>query len=131
MLRFLLFAILTVSTFSLGLWAYKINYESRAANQRVKDLEESILSLNKELKILNAEWAHLNSPERLRKLVEYYFLELKLNPINPDDFIAFSEIFAAPFIRFISASDFINLTQLTNLLESLMFEFGNPCFNFS
>ena len=93
MLRFLLFVTLTVSTFSLGLWAYKINYESRAANQRVKVLEDAILSLNKEVKILNAEWAHLNSPERLRKLVEYYFLELRLNPINPDDFIAFSEIY--------------------------------------
>ena len=93
MLRFLLFATLIVSTFSLGLWAYKINYESRAANQRVKNLEESILSLNKEVKILNAEWAYLNRPERLRKLVEYYFLELRLNPINPDDFIAFSEIY--------------------------------------
>ena len=93
MLRFLLFATLIVSTFSLGLWAYKINYESRAANQRVKNLEESILSLNKEVKILNAEWAHLNRPERLRKLVEYYFLELRLNPINPDDFIVFSEIY--------------------------------------
>jgi hypothetical protein len=93
MLRFLLFATLIVSTFSLGLWAYKINYESRAASQRVNDLEKSILSLNKEAKILNAEWAHLNSPERLRKLVEYYFLELRLNPINPDDFIAFSEIY--------------------------------------
>ena len=93
MLRFLLFATLIVSTFSLGLWAYKINYESRAAHQRVKNLEESILSLNKEVKILNAEWAHLNRPERLRKLVEYYFFELRLNPINPDDFIAFSEIY--------------------------------------
>ena len=93
MLRFLLFATLIVSTFSLGLWAYKINYESRAAYQRVKNLEESILSLNKEVKILNAEWAHLNRPERLRKLVEYFFLELRLNPINPDDFIAFSEIY--------------------------------------
>ena len=93
MLRFLLFATLIVSTFSLGLWAYKINYESRAAYQRVNNLEESILSLNKEVKILNAEWAHLNRPERLRKLVEYYFLELRLNPINPYDFIAFSEIY--------------------------------------
>ena len=92
MLRFLLFATLIVSTFTFGSWAYKINYESRAANQRVKDLEESILSVNKEVKILNAEWAHLNSPDRLRKLVEYYFLELRLNPISPDDFVSFSEI---------------------------------------
>ncbi len=92
MLRFFLFTILIVSTFSLGLWAYKINYESRAANQRVKELEKSIVSANKEVKILNAEWAHLNSPDRLRKLVEYYFFELRLNPISPNDFISFSEI---------------------------------------
>ncbi len=93
MLRFLLFTTLTVSTFALGLWAYKINYDSRAADERVKELEKSILSASKEIKILNAEWAHLNSPERLRKLLEYYFLELRLNPINPDDFISFSEVY--------------------------------------
>ena len=93
MLRFLLFATLIVSTFTLGSWAYKINYESRAASQRVENLEDLIISTNKEIKILNAEWAHLNNPARLRKLVEYYFLELRLNPINPDDFIPFSEIY--------------------------------------
>ena len=95
MLRLLLFATIIVSTFSLGLWAYKINYESRAAYQRVKKLEKSILSANKQIKILRAEWAHLNSPERLRKLVGYYFLELRLTPINPDDFISFSEVYWA------------------------------------
>ena len=93
MSRFIFFVILIVSTFALGFWAYKINYDSRAADQRVKMLEKSILLANKQFKILNAEWAHLNRPERLRKLVEYYFLELRLNPINPDDFIAFSEIY--------------------------------------
>ena len=93
MVRFLLFSIVVASTFSLGLWAYKTNYESRAASQRVKDLEKSIVSANKVAKILNAEWAHLNSPDRLRKLVEYYFQELRLTPIDPDDFISFSEIY--------------------------------------
>ena len=92
-MRFLLFSIVVTTTFSLGLWAYKTNYESRAASQRVKDLEKSIVSANKVAKILNAEWAHLNNPDRLRKLVEYYFLELRLTPINPDDFISFSEIY--------------------------------------
>ena len=92
MLKFLLFGTLIASTFVLGLWAYKLNYDSRAANQRVKELEKSILSANKQLKILNAEWAHLNRPDRLRKLAEYYFFELRLTPINPDDFISLSEI---------------------------------------
>ena len=93
MLRFLLFGTLIASTFALGLWAYKINYDSRAADQRVKRLEKSILSAKKEVKILEAEWAHLNSPHRLRKLVEYYFFELRLTPINPDDFISFSNVY--------------------------------------
>ena len=93
MLRFLLFTTVLVGTFGLGLWAYKINYESRAADQRVKELENSILSAYREVKILNAEWAHLNSPDRLRKLAEYYFFELRLTPINPDDFISLSEIY--------------------------------------
>ena len=35
----------------------------------------------------------LNHPDRLRKLVEYYFFELRLTPINPDDFISFSDIY--------------------------------------
>jgi len=93
MVRFLLFAIVMISTFGLGSWAYKINYESRAASQRVKNLEKSIRSANKEIKIFQAEWAYLNNPDRLRKLVEYYFLELRLTPINPDDYISFSEIY--------------------------------------
>ena len=97
MLRFLLFGTLIGSTFALGLWAYKINYDSRAADQRVIELEKSILSANKNFKILNAEWAHLNRPDRLRKLTEYYFSELRLTPINPDDFISFSDIYRGPF----------------------------------
>ena len=92
MLRFFLFGTLIVITFALGSWAYKINYDSRAADQRVKELEKSILSAERQLKTLNAEWAHLNSPDRLRKLTEYYFFELRLTPINPDDFISFSDV---------------------------------------
>jgi hypothetical protein len=99
MLRFLFISTIVTSTFGLGLWAYKINYDSRAASQRVKELERSIVLNAKEIKILNAEWAHLNSPERLRKLVEYYFSELRLTPINPDDYISYSEIYGSEYIE--------------------------------
>ena len=104
MLRFLLIGTLIGSTFALGLWAYKINYDSRAADERVKELKKSILSTRKEIKILNAEWAHLNSPERLRKLLEYYFLELRLTPIDPDDFISFSEVYRSESSKNIPAT---------------------------
>ena len=53
---------------------------------------EVIIVITKNFKILNAEWAHLNRPDRLRKLAEYYFFELRLTPINPDDFISFSDL---------------------------------------
>ena len=93
MLRVLILGISLIGTFVLGSWAYKINYETRAAKQRVKALEKSIQISHQEIKILHAEWAHLNTPQRLRKLVEYYFKELRLGPINPDDFISYSRIF--------------------------------------
>ena len=40
----------------------------QGSNQRVKDLERSILLNEKEIKILNAEWAYLNNPERKKLL---------------------------------------------------------------
>ena len=113
MLRFLLFGTLIGSTFALGLWAYKINYDSRAADQRVKELEKSILLANKRFKILNAEWAHLNRPDRLRKLAEYYFFELRLTPINPDDFISFSDVYWGESIENESTASLDN--QLTGI----------------
>ena len=82
-----------IFTLGLGLWAYKTNYASRSALLRVESINKQIDYQRYQIKILNAEWEFLNRPERLRKLVEYYFLELRLNPINPDDFIAFSEIY--------------------------------------
>ena len=92
-MRLFFLGLLLISTFGLGLWAYKINYETRSAHQRVQILKKSIESSKKEIKILNAEWSHLNTPLRLRKLAEYYFQELRLTPINPNDFISYSKIY--------------------------------------
>ena len=48
--------------------------------------------LGYQIKILNAEWEFLNRPERLRKLVEYYFDELRLIPISPQNFTSYDRI---------------------------------------
>ena len=93
MIKRLVLSFTLIFTLGLGVWAYKTNYASRSALLRVESINKQIDYETHQIKILNAEWEFLNRPERLRKLVEYYFLELRLNPINPDDFISFSEIY--------------------------------------
>ena len=75
------------------------------------DRHEFPVHKNKQFKILNAEWAHLNRPDRLRKLAEYYFSELRLTPINPDDFISFSDVYWGQFIE--DESTALAVKQLT------------------
>ena len=81
-----------IFTLGLGLWAYKINYASRAALLRVESINKQINYQEYEIKTLNAEWEFLNRPERLRKLVQYYFDELRLIPISPQDLISYDRI---------------------------------------
>ena len=81
-----------IFTLGLGLWAYKTNYASRSALLRVESINKQIADERYQLKILNAEWEFLNRPERLRKLVEYYFDELRLIPISPQNFTSYDRI---------------------------------------
>ena len=81
-----------IFTLGLGLWAYKTNYASRSALLRVESINEQIALERYQVKILNAEWEFLNRPERLRKLVEYYFDELRLIPISPQNFTSYDRI---------------------------------------
>ena len=81
-----------IFTLGLGLWAYKTNYASRSALLRVESMNKQIAHERYQLKILNAEWEFLNRPERLRKLVEYYFDELRLIPISPQNFTSYDRI---------------------------------------
>ena len=81
-----------IFTLGLGLWAYKTNYASRSALLRVESINKQIAHERYQLKTLNAEWEFLNRPERLRKLVEYYFDELRLIPISPQNFTSYDRI---------------------------------------
>ena len=81
-----------IITLGLGLWAYKTNYASRAALLRVETINKQINYERRQIKILNAEWEFLNRPERLSKLVEYYFDELRLIPISPQNFIDYDPV---------------------------------------
>ena len=92
MIKRLVLILSLIFTLGLGLWAYKTNYASRAALLRVESINEQIDHERHQIKTLNAEWEFLNRPERLRKLVEYYFDELRLIPISPENFISYDRM---------------------------------------
>tara|TARA_X000001036_G_scaffold22294_1_gene18666 strand:+ start:1919 stop:2269 length:351 start_codon:yes stop_codon:yes gene_type:complete len=92
MIKRLVLTFSLIFTSSLGLWAYKTNYASRSALLRVDSINKQIAHERYQSKILNAEWEFLNRPERLRKLVEYYFDELRLIPISPQNFTSYDRV---------------------------------------
>lgn len=63
---------------------------------QVQTLENRLVSINKGIEddiktihILQAEWSHLNSPSRLRKLAEKH---ISLNPVRAEQIINYSQV---------------------------------------
>ncbi len=79
---------LVCSAFVIGLayWAYKENYKTQASLREVKELQQQIAQEKETIAVLNAEWAYLNRPDRLRDLVDLNFEDLKLIPLLPSHF---------------------------------------------
>ena len=82
-----LFVVLTaVAVIALAFWAYRENYETQAAQAEAQQLQREIAGARQRLRVLNAEWAYLNRPQRLRDLAELNFDKLGLLPLRPDQF---------------------------------------------
>ena len=67
-------------------WAYHVNYTTQEALREVSRLREQIAQERASIAMLNAEWAYLNRPDRLRLLADEYFDELGLMPMTADHF---------------------------------------------
>jgi hypothetical protein len=67
-------------------WAYRVNYATQEALNRVADLEDAIAAEHEALAVLEAEWAYLNRPDRLRALVADNAEALGLVELTPDRF---------------------------------------------
>lgn len=73
-------------TISAAYWAYNENYRTQAALKRINRLQTEIAEEREAISVLNAEWAYLNRPERLRDLVDLNFGDLLLVPLSSDHF---------------------------------------------
>jgi len=94
-MRSLFYMVCSVFVIGLAYWAYKENYKTQAALKQVKELQQQIAQEQETIAVLNAEWAYLNRPDRLRDLVELNFPDLKLIPLLPSHF-GDSEMVAYP-----------------------------------
>ena len=71
---------------ALGFWAYRENYATQQAIKEVRELHAAIGAGHERLNMLDAEWAYLNRPDRLRDLADLNFDRLGLLPLMPDGF---------------------------------------------
>ncbi|MBP7001411.1 cell division protein FtsL [Amaricoccus sp.] len=67
-------------------WAYRVNYATQEAANRVADLRADIAAEREALAVLSAEWAYLNRPDRLAALVAGPGAGLGLAPLGPGSF---------------------------------------------
>lgn len=85
-MRSILYVLSAVMVIGLGYWAYKENYTTQANLREVRGLHAQIGAAHAWLNVLQAEWAYLNRPDRLRDLAELNFERLRLLPLMPDAF---------------------------------------------
>lgn len=85
---FLAAAMVAVSAF----WAYRINYAAQATMDEVAALRREIAAEREALVVLRADWAYLNAPERLARLLAEHGEGLALVPMAADRFLALADV---------------------------------------
>jgi hypothetical protein len=85
-----------VAVMGLAVWAYQQNYRTQDALREVARLNDQIGAAHSRLRMLNAEWAYLNRPDRLQELALINFARLELMPLMPEAFGEVSQIALPP-----------------------------------
>jgi len=85
-MRVVLFLSATVLVAVCASWAYRVNYATQEALNRVADLRRDIAREREAIAVLRAEWAYLNRPDRLAALVAGPGAVLELVPLVADQF---------------------------------------------
>ena len=88
------FMLMALAIMAIASWAYSINYNTMTTLDRISRLRSEIAAEREKIQVLTVEWAFLNAPDRLRRLVDEYQEELALMPIAPD---AMQHVAVVPF----------------------------------
>lgn len=87
-------ALLALSVLAIAGWTYNVNYDTRAALDRLSELRGHIAEEREALQVLRVEWAWLNAPDRLSRLLAEHNGRLALGPLKPE---AFGIVAAVPY----------------------------------
>ena len=77
------FALLGLTIIAIAAWSYNVNYDTRLTLDRVGELHEKIARERERLQVLRVEWAYLNAPDRLERLVDAFNDRLELTVVTP------------------------------------------------
>lgn len=77
---------------AMAFWSYRMNYETQDRVEIVRQLQRDIMREQEAVLVLQAEWAYLNAPDRLSRLVAEHRGELGLGPMMPSIFAHISEV---------------------------------------
>ena len=88
------FALSMIAVVATAAWAYHVNYRTKAALGRVDNLRSQIAVEREAVEVLRVEWAYLNAPDRLARLVALNNDRLGLVPMGPQHF---DEVASIPF----------------------------------
>ncbi len=91
-MRSFFYILSALAVIGLAYWAYHENYSTQAAISHAERLENRISIARQRLRVLNAEWAYLNRPSRLRELADINFDRLGLMPLEADQFGRIDEV---------------------------------------
>ena len=88
------FALSMIAVVATAAWAYHVNYRTKTTLGRVDQLRGQIAAEREMVEVLRVEWAYLNAPDRLSRLVAKQNRHLGLEPMGP---LQFDEVAAIPF----------------------------------
>lgn len=95
-MRTFLLTLAAIAVMALGFWAYRENYRTQGELAELRALQAEVGDLRESLSVLNAEWAYLNRPDRLRELADLNFERLGLLPLQPEQFGAVEQVAYPP-----------------------------------
>ena len=85
---------LALAILGIAGWAYNMNYKTMTALDRVSALRGQIAKEREAMQVLRVEWAYLNAPDRLARLVAAHNDQLRLGPLVPEHL---GHVAAVPF----------------------------------
>ncbi len=94
MIRVLNIAALAI-TVSVSFGLYKLKYNTSVAEDTLRQLQLDIEVEEQALRVLRAEWSHLNRADRIQALTDKY---LNLKPVDPEQIARVNDIPMAPMI---------------------------------